>query len=142
MKTLALRFGETFSPECGTIEAHKNVIKEKGYVWWGKTGSTISKDKIGEALKSKKILLIRSGRFERYWAYIDSISTATPEDIECIPEYYRDMTDKFKVWFRIKRFETAERDVMGKCVVVSSQSPLSLASRHSMNPCFFIEYKE
>lgn len=29
MKTLALRFGETFSPECGTIAAHQQVIVEK-----------------------------------------------------------------------------------------------------------------
>lgn len=142
MKTLALRFGETFSPECGTIAAHQQVIDEKGYVWWGKTGATVSKPKIDETLKTGKILLIRSGKLERYWAYIDNVMTTVPDDTECIPAYYRSMTEKFKVWFRITRIEITDREVMSKCIVISSQSPLSLASKHSMNPCFFIEYKE
>lgn len=137
-----MRFGETFSPRCGTIKAHQDVIAERGYVWWGKTGATISNDKIAKALESRKILLIRSGKTERYWAYIEDISTTLPKDFDCIPKYYRDMTEKFKVWFKITKFELADKDVMAKCKVVSSGSPLSVASKHSMNPCFFIEYKE
>ena len=38
MKTIALRFGETFSPEGGTIKAHQEVIDSCGYVWYGKLG--------------------------------------------------------------------------------------------------------
>ncbi|MGE9977058.1 hypothetical protein [Bariatricus sp. HCP28S3_C2] len=32
MKTIALRFGEHFSPECGTIAAHEEIIDKLGYV--------------------------------------------------------------------------------------------------------------
>lgn len=142
MKTLAMRFGETFSPRCGTISAHLDVITDKGYVWWGKTGSIVSKPKIEKVLETGKVLLIRSGKIERYWAYVDEISTAVPEDTDCIPEYYRNMTEKFKVWFKITKIEFADKDVMAKCTVVSSGSPLTTASKHSMNPCFFIEYNE
>lgn len=52
MKTLALRFGETFSPECGTIATHQQVIDEKGCVWWGKTGASVSKPKMENYIKS------------------------------------------------------------------------------------------
>lgn len=34
MKTIALRFSNNFAPDIGTIEAHNEVIKEKGYVWY------------------------------------------------------------------------------------------------------------
>ena len=36
MKTIALRFGEHFSPACGTIAAHQEIIDKSGYVWYGK----------------------------------------------------------------------------------------------------------
>ena len=69
MKTFSLRFGETFSPDCGTINAHKEVINKLGYVWYGKTGLAISDKKIEQIKlnKVKKILLIASGRPKRYW---------------------------------------------------------------------------
>jgi len=142
MRTLALRFGETFSPKCGTIEAHKQVINKLGYVWYGKTGSPVSDKKIDEmkALRTDRILLIHSGGFDRYWAYIDKITKVTPD--KGIPTYYADMTDKFKTWFKITKIEEAPRDVMSKCHVISSTSILSEASKYSMNPCFYIEYNE
>ena len=32
MKTIAMRFGEHFAPECGTIVAHQDIIDKFGYV--------------------------------------------------------------------------------------------------------------
>ena len=139
MKTIALRFGETFSPECGTIKAHQYVIDQLGYVWYGKLGSSISDKVINDIVKEKekKILLIHSGSIDRYWAYYDEISKSVPD--LGIPSYYKDNADKFKVWFKITKIEKAEKDVMSKYVVISSQNMLSEASKKSMNPCFYIE---
>ena len=50
MKTIALRFGEHFSPDCGTIAAHEEIIDRLGYVWYGKMGSKISEKMIKEIL--------------------------------------------------------------------------------------------
>lgn len=36
MKTVALRFSNKFAPICGTIEAHEELIKKRGYAWYGK----------------------------------------------------------------------------------------------------------
>ena len=140
MKSIALRFSENFSPECGTIDAHNQVIEKLGYVWYGKMGSKISQP-VAEALlayENPKILLIRSGKIERYWAYIDKISFDTP-DIRGIPSYYRDKAKDFGCWFRVKRFERAPRDVLGRCYVQSSKKPLAEASKYSMSPYFIIE---
>ena len=55
MKTIALRFGEHFSPDCGTIAAHQEIIDKLGYVWYGKMGSTVS-DKLLPTLNPLIIL--------------------------------------------------------------------------------------
>ena len=48
MKTIALRFGESFSPECGTIAAHQLIIDKLGYVWYGKMGRPVATHIIDE----------------------------------------------------------------------------------------------
>jgi len=143
MKTIALRFGEHFAPECGTIAAHQEVIDSLGYVWYGKLGNTISDKNISEVMKNKspKILLINSGKADRYWANIVEIRKTTPET-EGIPQYYRDDTEKFKTWFKVISFEAAPKTIMSQCYVASSGAPLGEVSKHSMSPCFVIEYKD
>ncbi len=139
MKTIALRFSNKFAPECGTIAAHEEMIKMKGYVWYGKLGNKIAASVFGEILGNDepRILLIHSGATNRYWAYVDKIQYDIPER-DVIPAYYRDKADKFKTWFRVIRFEDASRDIMSKCTVASSGQELGIASKHSMSPYFKI----
>lgn len=68
MKTIALRFGETFAPKGGTIKAHEEILNQKGYVWYGKLGIAVGNDKIKTILSSEnpRILLIQSGKAGRY----------------------------------------------------------------------------
>ena len=143
MYSIALRFAEKFAPEEGTIKAHKKLIDENGFVWYGKMGNTVSDANIEKVMsqESPRILLIHSGGQERYWAYISAIKKERPIDEE-FPEYYRDIADKFKTWFCVTRFEMAEKGVMSKCIVSSSKAVLSNASRHSMSPYFLIEFSE
>ena len=143
MKTIALRFGEHFAPPCGTIAAHQELIDQFGYVWYGKLDSPVS-DKIkAEILNAEtpKILLISSGKADRYWAYVTEIQRDIPP-IETIPSYYRDTRDKFKTWLKITSIEIAPKGIMAQCTVASSGSPLAEASKHSMSPYFIIETNE
>lgn len=141
MKTVALRFAENFSPEGGTIAAHQQIINELGLVWYGKLGNPVSQAIAREILESDdpRILLIRSGGQERYWAHVDAIQRDIPKLTE-VPSYYRNMADKFKCWFRVLKFMKADKSVMSDCTVVSSGKRLTDASRHSMSPYFIIEY--
>lgn len=141
MKTIALRFSDNFAPECGTIKAHEDVIQQYGFVWYGKMGTKIATVVVEELLKEAdpRILLIHSGKTGRYWAHITAAQSEQP-DPEKIPEYYRDDTGKFHYWFKVVRFEEAEKDVMMKCIVPSSGNTLSKASKYSMSPYFRIEY--
>lgn len=142
MNTIALRFGEHFAPECGTIQAHQDIIDSFGHVWYGKMGSIVSKKVITEIMsyEEPRILLIRSGKPERYWAYIEKIQYELPLKRE-IPEYYRETEATFKTWFKVKRFELAEKNVMSLCKVTSSGNALGEVSKHSMSPYFIISYE-
>lgn len=143
MDTISLRFTNNFAPECGTIEAHETIIREKGYVWYGKMGTAVSK-KAAEMImanKEPKFLLIHSGYPERYWVYVEEISKNTPKPSE-FPSYYADKADRIGTWFKVTKFENADSDIMSKCSVLSSGTSLSEASKHSMSPYFMIHVTE
>lgn len=143
MQTIALRYGDNIAPSGGSILAHQELIDLNGFVWWGKFGARITENTISTIMEqdSPKILLINSGKFDRYWAYIESVSYDTPK-IGTSPSYYWNNHDNIKTWFKITKFETAPKDVMSKCFVTSSGKVLSDASMHSMSPYFKITYKD
>ncbi len=142
MKTIALRFSDNYAPKEGMIFHHNYLIEKYGYVWYGKFGNAVSKEIINGQLESDdpKFLLIKSGGIDRYWVHFDKYVQDTPE-VDKIPEYYRNNAKDIKCWFRITRFEKADKDVLSKCFVLSSGDCLSTASKHSMNPYFKIEYR-
>lgn len=55
MKTIALRFGEHFAPPCGTIAAHQAIIDDKGYVWYGKLGNTVSDKNVSAIMEANNL---------------------------------------------------------------------------------------
>lgn len=141
--TIALRFADTFAPLEGTIRAHQNMINKLGFVWYGKLGAAVS-TKVSSCImenEKSRMLLIHSGRSGRYWAYIDKIQYDTPPKDE-IPEYYRDNAGVFKTWFRVVKLEEAPKNILGCCVVVSSQRSLSEVSKSSMSPYFIVKVEE
>ncbi len=142
LKTIALRFSDNYAPKEGMIFHHQKVIDENGYVWFGKFGNRISKDIINEQLSNNdpQFLLIKSGGIDRYWVHFDKFQEEQPE-IMLIPEYYRNTSSEIKSWFRVKKFETADKNVLSQCRVLSSGDILSNVSKHSMNPYFKITYE-
>ena len=143
MDTLALRFSDNFAPQEVTIQIHKNLISQNGFVWYGKLGAPISAKTASIIMNNEipKILLIHSGRQNRYWAYVQEIKWDVPET-SMFPPYYEEKLESFKTWFKITKIENAGKDVMAKCQVKSSGAMLSEASKKSMSPFFVISYKE
>ncbi len=146
MRTIALRFSNNFAPDIGTIRAHEELINKNGFVWYGKLGSKISAKVSTDIMKNEqpRILLIHSGAKARYWAYIDKFQYEFPE-FEGVPQYYRERAkefNEFKSWFRVIRFEEAQKNILSHCFVASSHAPLSNVSRHSMSPYFIIDVDE
>ncbi|SFG07192.1 hypothetical protein SAMN04487761_10378 [Lachnospiraceae bacterium C7] len=144
MKTVAIRFADKYAPQEGTIALHEKVIEDKGYVWFGKLGSPISEATAKIVLENEeaKILLLHSGKKERYWAYVTEIRRIKPDDVSAIPTYYEPKINDFTTWFRITKFELAEKDILSKCVVASSKAVLQDAAKRSMSSFFVIETEE
>ena len=140
MKGVALRFFEKFAPEDGTIAEHQKIIDKLGYVYYGKMGNPVSDKNIQILTEQEeiKLLLIHSGKTDRYWATVEKIIKVQP-NFEEFPNYSHDIADKFKTWFKIIKIEEAPKDVMSKCKVASSGATLGEASKHSMSPYFIIE---
>lgn len=136
--SIALRFADNFAPDGGTIGVHRAVLEERGSVWHGKFGTAFSQAKADLVLgqEDPRILLIHSGKSDRWWAHIDAISKIAPDG--GYPAYYGGDLSKFHCWFHVTKVEPAERGVMSEWVVPSSGRPLSSASRHSMSPYFFL----
>lgn len=140
MKGIALRFFEKFAPEDGTIAEHQKIIEKIGYVYYGKMGPPVSEKNIQMLMGPDeiKVLLIHSGKTDRYWATVEKIVKKQSQYDE-FPSYYHNVADKFKTWFKIVKIEEAPKNVMGKCKVASSGATLGEASKHSMSPYFIIE---
>ena len=143
MKGIALRFFEKFAPSDGTIAEHQKLLDKNGYVYYGKMGTPVSDKNIDILMKQDevKILLIQSGKADRYWATVDEIVKKRPP-LGTFPSYYDGIVDRFATWFRIIKIETAPKDIMSRCKVASSGASLSEASKHSMSPYFIIEFQE
>ena len=117
MRTVALRFAENFAPDEGTIAAHEAVIEQLGFVWYGKMGAAVSQKAAADLMSNEmpRILLIHSGGTRRFWAYIDAVQKETPE-LNGVPPYYRNQANDFGYWFRVLRFEAAQKDIMAQCI--------------------------
>ena len=140
MKTVALRFSDNFAPAEGTIQAHIDVITKYGYVWYGKLGLPLSQKAVTYILSNPDpvILLIHSGKTARYWAHVSEVHRDVP-DKQAVPEYYRNNTERFRCWFKIKQIDPAPKDVLSRFRVISSGAILGEVSRSSLSPFFIIE---
>ena len=55
MRTIALRFGEHFSPKEGTIAEHQKLIEQYGFVWYGKMGSSVNDHTVKSILNNDPV---------------------------------------------------------------------------------------
>lgn len=83
-----------------------------------------------------KILLIHSSRQKRYRADIDKIVNQTPDYKDFLSDYHN-ISDKFKIWFRVIRFVETPKNILSLYTVASSGALLSEVSKHSMSPYFY-----
>ena len=137
MKSLALRFSDNFAPKSGTIEEHKKIINNKGFVWYGKVGNKISTKILDGILANGpvKILLVKSSSPERYWATIEAYSYEKQKDH---PAYYEGNIDNMNTWLKITKIEIAEDGILDRCIT-SSGKKLSEIYKKSMGSYFCIE---
>ena len=140
MKTICLRFSDVFAPEQGTIKLHQDVIKKHGFVWYGKTSNKISHKHLKEILSNGpvKIVLLKAGSNERYWAVLENYSY---EEQKEHPNYYGQYLSNISTWLKITNIERAPDDVADKCYT-STGKVLSSILKKTFGAYFIVDYVE
>ena len=142
MKTIVLRFSDSFAPKDGTLAEHERIIREKGYVWWGKRGPKISHSVINSIMKDNKckVILVRGGTKEKYWATVEEISDGCPQK-SYVPEYYRSDVVFYGSFLKITKIERAEENVLDNCFVCTTGKKMSDIINKAMASYFIVEVK-
>lgn len=142
MKTIVLRFSDSFAPKDGTLAEHLKMIKENGFVWWGKRGPRISQKVIKDTITdgNGKVLLVRGGTKEKYWATVTEISDGCPQR-SMVPEYYRDEITFYGSFLRIVKIERAEENVLEHLFVRTTGAKMSDIINKAMASYFIVEEK-
>lgn len=143
MKTIVLRFSDSFAPKDGTLSEHQKMLEQHGYVWWGKRGPKISPKVINEVVKNGngKVLLVRGGTKEKFWASVEEISDGCPQK-NMVPEYYRDDVAFYGSFLKITKIEKAQDDVLDYCFVCTTGKKMSEIINKAMASYFIVDYNE
>ena len=142
MKTIVLRFSDSFAPKDGTLAEHQKMIKEHGFVWWGKRGPRISQKVVKDIIADGKgkVILVRGGTKEKYWATIEEISDGCPQK-SMVPEYYRGDVAFYGSFLKIVSIERAEENVLENCFVCTTGAKMSDIINKAMASYFIVDYK-
>ena len=142
METAVFRFTDNYAPTPGTIELHKRVIEEKGFVWYGVFGIALSDKNIDLIMnnKQKRVLLVKSKTMDCYWCSIEEIVKETP-DANYIPEYYRNDTGRAKTWLKITNIDETNNEILKKCIVKSTKKELINSINKGMSSYFIVDIK-
>lgn len=142
MKTIVLRFSDSFAPSEGTLAEHMKLINEKGFVWWGKRGPKISHSVVVSLLKDGpcKIILVRGGTKEKYWATVFDISDGCPQK-DMIPSYYRNDVVFYGSFLKVTNIERAEDNILESCFVCTTGKKMSDIINKAMASYFIVEVR-
>jgi len=134
---LCLRFADI--KHIDTISKHKEMIIQRGYVWFGKIGSKPSEESINKMIEndSRYIILKDSKRtficeFEEY--------TTDANKVDYYPAYYDSeiLTSRIiKIWFKLTSvIQVVEQFPLDSIVLKNTRRPLLEAVKVSMSPMF------
>ncbi len=128
---LLIRFSDNLFSAGDVISFHQQVIKEKGFVWFGKIGTPIAQrhvETINLQIQNKIpsfLYLVKGGRHKStfYRANIAFLSSVLPKkERELIPPYYFELkiAKHMKFWAKLSGISLVEEDDAQKIQVVGS----------------------
>ena len=140
MITLVLRFSDSFAPKDGTLAEHLSIIRQKGYVLWGKKGPRISEPVVKKimAQDDPKVILVKGK--ERYWAKIEDIYQGCPQK-SFVPEYYRSDVVFYGSFLKVTKIERADENILDNCYVCTTGRRMSDIINKAMASYFIVEVK-
>jgi hypothetical protein len=149
---LLMRFSDKIGQIADTIEAHSDVIKKRGSVWYGKMGKTLGPDKVRRinAQTKKRIptflyLIQKAPRaYEVYRGTILEIVRELPTGQRgFVPKYYEAnrLEEYIRLWIKLSNLKSVPFTDITKYVISSSGSPALVSLGQSMAALFVIRTK-
>lgn len=140
-KMLLVRYSDYLYDNC--IDDHINVIKEKGYCWFGKVGKQKPSQKFCDiVLKDEKPMIILHSAKKSFICNVSDIIFEKPKD-GVFPEYYEaflfEKGNEPSAYFKITSCDEISKSVLSCFVVSSSRNYLTYSLHSSMNSIFMIE---
>lgn len=139
---LVVRFGTNIIANC--IEEHQEVIRKKGYCWFGKIGVVPSKKTLEELLSHDNPMIMLYTRNHAYECSLAEVIIEKPK--EGYPDYYE--TELFeqgrypKSYYKLTSITEVSIGELSKYIVVSSRNELMNTLNKSMSSYFYAEYPD
>ena len=146
---LLIRFSNSLLKTGDTIDEHNKVVEQKGAVWFGKMGSTVSQkhiDVLNEQIEKgvpTYLYLVKGNRRKStfYKAELIYASKSLPdEEKDLVPTYYQelDIPRFVKFWAKIGTITPADPADLRQLKVASSVFPISETLAKSSSGHFII----
>lgn len=143
---ILIRYGEQLAPQEGTIKAHQDVIKQKGYVWLGKFGKKVG-DNMFQIVKKQidsrepaYLFLVKyvGGHYIVHAGFLTDVSFK-PSEPEFVPSYYSKKLHLASSWFKINKIVRLDAEVLKNLPGKSSSFPIIESLRSSMAGLLYVK---
>ena len=149
-KHILIRFADNLSlfTHNGAINEHKEILKNKGYVWFGKFGRKLSNQSISDLnsqiLREIPTVLFLVQSYDKLYnvhmAYLSNVCrTLNIKDLEYVPAYYQSFYKEAFVWFQFSRITDLSNNALKHISVSSSGKNASISIHHSMSSIFIVK---
>ena len=136
-----------------TIDEHRKVINDKGFVWMLKIGRKINESYLEDIIKNNAgIILKKSSKNDKklYYAKLDSINY---DNSNVFPEYYYDFLSEYgyKIsdlnksncnWFKVTDIYELNSSESNKIIVSKNGKSLEESAANSRTPYIFCSVKK
>jgi hypothetical protein len=147
---LLMRFSDKLGAIENTIQAHTEVIKKKGSVWFGKIGKTLGNERVerinqqcADGVVTHLYLVQKSSKvYQVFRGTIAHVSKdLTKEEKALLPQYYdvNDLTRYMKLWVKLTNLQQASLAELSFLRVATSGGDMRETLRTSMAAIFAVK---
>lgn len=141
-ESIILRYTDKNAPKGGTMRAHAEICAAKGYVWYGKIGVPLSRDRLNKIIKAGDavVFFIEARSGDLFKATLSDTMRSVP-DAGSVPAYYAQHYDSVGTWLKLTEISESSREELNRYVIASSGMPIVSTVRNSMSSFFYIRRK-
>ena len=139
---LLMKYSEVFGKD--PIRSHMDVLKKKGFVWFGKFGTKPSDKTLNSVLNNGIYnIILHYSKGKSYLCQVSEVSLNHP--IENYPKYYDELdalkNKPFKIYFKLTKITELNEKYLREFSLASTGEPAGRSLRNSMASIFILRKK-